>query len=659
MKSLFLAYNKLSFPSKMFAPAVVCGGILTIAAAFIYWKINSIIGEYSQFNGDPATLIPQLQDRVSDLVTSVAAITGILLLLVGLFIRKVVYSLLKMLNKIDVVLQNVARGVFSERITKIRTDDELGRIAWLLKESFDQIEAFLKEVTTFIHYSSQKKYFRKPRLEGTKGLIRMASEKTAESLINLEFMNEKLNKERETFARLNSILIDAVTRLSSGELTIKIQGEGDEQVQKLYRQFNESVSQFRNLLLTLREQTNKTVQIGSIISSNSDTIASRAHEQKVQINEIATAIGEVTRTIHDISQNAMTAYDAANQSGRLAEEGGKIIHETLQTMESIVGVVNHAVKIVEDLGKSTSEIGMITQVIGDIAEQTNLLALNAAIEAARAGEQGRGFAVVADEVRKLAERTAASTKQINVMVNTVTSGAADAIVSIKQNSAKVSEGSELASRAGKSLETIIKGSVKVADMVNQVAAASEELASSAEEINRNVENISEFFKQNSDEFNDIAASAEHLNAVITELQKTSSKFIVDEKLSNKKFDHAIVEDSINLGINAHKLWKSKIHQILSGELTMANSAVLNHTECQLGKTYYSTWRDIFSGQPTYEQLGEKHKQMHDAVKRTVELYNAGKKTEAAQISRSVLSLSDEVVALLEKMKDEVLELEHS
>ena len=156
-------------------------------------------------------------------------------------------------------------------------------------------------------------------------------------------------------------------------------------------------------------------------------------------------------------------------------------------MIKISEVVKQSAETVQALGKSSDQIGEIVQVIDDIADQTNLLALNAAIEAARAGEQGRGFAVVADEVRKLAERTTKATKEIATMIKQIQKDTNDAVESMQQGTAEVEVGKKLAEKAGSSLQEIIHGAEQVVDIVTQVAAASEEQSSAAEQISKNIE----------------------------------------------------------------------------------------------------------------------------------------------------------------------------
>ena len=174
----------------------------------------------------------------------------------------------------------------------------------------------------------------------------------------------------------------------------------------------------------------------------------------------------------------------------MRKQGGKVVGETIEGMKRIADVVNKSAETVKELGKSSDQIGEIIGVIDDIADQTNLLALNAAIEAARAGEQGRGFAVVADEVRKLAERTTKATKEIAGMIKKIQSDTTGAVQSMEAGHEGGRARDRLADKAGTSLTEIVGVSQKVTDMVTQIAAASEEQSSASEQISKNVEAIS-------------------------------------------------------------------------------------------------------------------------------------------------------------------------
>jgi methyl-accepting chemotaxis protein len=244
-------------------------------------------------------------------------------------------------------------------------------------------------------------------------------------------------------------------------------------------------------------------------------------------------VEQMTKTIMENSKNASVAAETAKLARVSAEQGGKVVDDTVEGMKRIAGVVNKSAETVKELGKSSDQIGEIIGVIDDIADQTNLLALNAAIEAARAGEQGRGFAVVADEVRKLAERTTKATKEIAGMIKKIQSDTSGAVQSMEEGTNEVERGIELADKAGSSLKEIVGVSQKVTDMVTQIAAASEEQSSASEQISKNVEAISKVTGETAQGTQQIARAAEDLNRLTENLQKLIGDFKVGRGESSR------------------------------------------------------------------------------------------------------------------------------
>jgi len=324
-------------------------------------------------------------------------------------------------------------------------------------------------------------------------------------------------------------LVETTCAISKGDLTVSAPVLTNDEVGRLGRSVNDMTVQLRDTLMRVAESSTALANASGEISSSTEQMAAGAQEQTAQASEVASAVEEMTKTIIENSRNASATSETAKQAKEAAEQGGKDVEATVSGMKRIAEVVRQSAGTVLELGKSSEQIGEIIGVIDDIADQTNLLALNAAIEAARAGEQGRGFAVVADEVRKLAERTTKATKEIAVMIQKIQMDTEFAVGSMEDGTKEVEKGIQLADKAGASLEDIVGNSQRVTDMVNQIAAASEQQSSSSEQISKNMVAISNVTSESASGVEQIARASEALNRMAESLHLALSRFQLSEK----------------------------------------------------------------------------------------------------------------------------------
>lgn len=318
-----------------------------------------------------------------------------------------------------------------------------------------------------------------------------------------------------------------MNRIADGDLTGEMATRYPGKLSVVSDSVNKLGFSIANLLRDLHRAVDATTYASHEISASTEQMTAGAEEQSLQTNELTNAIDHMTSTIIKNTRNTADVAKIADEAGNYARNGGESVKATVMGITRVADVFQRAAHTVEALGKNSDQIGEIIQVINDIAYQTNLLALNAAIEAARAGEQGRGFAVVADEVRKLAERTTKATKEISDMINKIQIDTNQAVTAINNGAQEVNQNIEVARLAGDSLEKIIKGSADVRDEISQVASASELQANTAGEIKKNVEGIMHISNDNINAIQQVARSVDQLTRLIDEISDKLKHYRMD------------------------------------------------------------------------------------------------------------------------------------
>ena len=253
------------------------------------------------------------------------------------------------------------------------------------------------------------------------------------------------------------------------------------------------------------------------MATTSGQVATASHQQSEAASNMAATVEQMTVSINHVADRAQETSHLASESGKLAASGEEVIGQTAADIHDIAATVDQAAGLIHGLEQHSQQISNVVQVIKDVADQTNLLALNAAIEAARAGEQGRGFAVVADEVRKLAERTSASTQQIATTIDTMRASASDAVTSMQGVVAKVAQGVERAQQANESIKQIGQGSRNAVGMVGEIAEAIREQGAATNNIATQVERIAQMSEESSAAASNSAQSASELDRLANEM----------------------------------------------------------------------------------------------------------------------------------------------
>ncbi|MBI2277360.1 MAG: methyl-accepting chemotaxis protein [Dechloromonas sp.] len=318
-------------------------------------------------------------------------------------------------------------------------------------------------------------------------------------------------------------VIDIIRQIANGNLAGRITTRAGDNDSLLYTT-QQMQGSLRGMIGRILSTSDQLAQSARQLAASSQQVQQASERQSDSSAAVASSIEQMTVCVGQISENAAGAQRHASETGSLAKDGANAVQGVIAEMDKISTAVATSSRVITSLGEQSHKISNIVKVIKEIADQTNLLALNAAIEAARAGEQGRGFAVVADEVRKLAERTTLSTQEIAAMIQSVQGGTDDAVAGMAQGSTLVDEGVQMVSSTGVSMEKIQDSVQKVLSAVDDISSALKEQSSASHLIARNVEGIAEMTEETSTIIKDVSASAAQLEQLAASLKAAVGEF---------------------------------------------------------------------------------------------------------------------------------------
>jgi len=334
-----------------------------------------------------------------------------------------------------------------------------------------------------------------------------------------EEAKESSSKNEEAIFRL----LDEMGDLADGDLTVNVTVT-DDFTGTIADSINYTIDALRNLVNSINQTTEQVTGAAEQSRETAVRLAQASDQQAGQIASASTSINEMAVSIEDVSKNAGKLAEEAQESVRIASEGAGAVRDTIEGMDNLRENIQETSKRIKRLGESSQEIGEIVELINDIADQTNILALNAAIQAAMAGDAGRGFAVVADEVQRLAERSGNATKQIEALVKTIQTDTNEAVISMEQSTSNVVRNAQLSQNAGSALSRIEEGSTHLAKLIQDISNSSHQQSQAATSVSETMNLIQEITNQTSAGTNETAASIGNLAELANELRTSVAGF---------------------------------------------------------------------------------------------------------------------------------------
>ncbi|MET0090913.1 MAG: methyl-accepting chemotaxis protein [Candidatus Thiodiazotropha sp.] len=407
--------------------------------------------------------------------------------------------------------------------------------------------------------------------------------------------------------------------------------------------FNQLTDKIRHLIKQTSRSTESVIEAVAETSDNTSRIIQCILAQDRETEQVATAMTQMTACIHEVARNATTANEATAVAHRETQSGCSQVQKTADTIREGAEEVALAERSIQGVETESQRIGGVLDVIQGIAEQTNLLALNAAIEAARAGEQGRGFAVVADEVRRLATRTHESTGEIQAMIDSLQKGTRQAVSMIATGRHKVDAGAEQAGGTLHALRAISEAMDTISQMSTQIATAAEEQCAVAEEINKSICSISERSKRNAQEAAETEQTTHTLGGLAADLQAVTQQFRLS---ADKGLDFSAAK-------SAHLAWRARLRGFLDGKSTLKREEAVSHHDCVLGHWYYEEGLQHFGHMPDMQAIDKPHAEMHQLIKQIIQLKESGQREEAERLYERIAPLSSKIIQLLNRVEEKL------